>query len=257
MEESQRTFLASRQAVLTFDAPGQVQVDPGKGPFSFQGDFFWLQVTQLDLESPAEDSRHSWQVIDFQHLLLARFNVTLQGTEEEGGSPPKRIQRRDGSHDRHAETRQVLIGKETSDITTSSFLVPKCPSLLHQDAVCPSEAAQGCTLQHRLPSAQHEHRSSADRVYPLLARARHNKPKPFYQEQQRACVFSRASSSWQQLAGEDISMSSLRRTGTEEGGSHLALWLPLPIEKGHQDRNTAPALRHPGRMTSCDGVTLQ
>lgn len=70
--------------MLTFDVPGQVQVDPGKGPFSFQRDFLWLQVTHLDLESPAEDSRHSWQVIDFEHLLLARFSVTLQGTEEGG-----------------------------------------------------------------------------------------------------------------------------------------------------------------------------
>lgn len=79
----QRTFLRSRQAVLTFDVPGKVQADPGKARFSFQGDLVWLQVTHLDLESLAEDSRHSWQVIDFQHLLLARFDVTLQGVGEE------------------------------------------------------------------------------------------------------------------------------------------------------------------------------
>lgn len=71
--------------MLTFDVPGKVQADPGKACLSFQGDFVWLQVTHLDLESLAEDSRHSWQVIDFQHLLLARFNVTLQGVGEEGG----------------------------------------------------------------------------------------------------------------------------------------------------------------------------
>lgn len=83
------TFLGSRQAVLTFDVPGQVQVDPGKAPLSFQGDFFWFQVTHLDLESPAEDSRHSWQVIDLQHLLLARSKVTLHSTGEEGGNATK------------------------------------------------------------------------------------------------------------------------------------------------------------------------
>lgn len=86
---NQETFLGSRQAVLTFDIPGQVQVDPGKAPLSFQGDFLWFQVTHLDLESPAEDSRHSWQVIDFQDLLLACSNVTLQSVGEERGNATK------------------------------------------------------------------------------------------------------------------------------------------------------------------------
>lgn len=87
--KNQGTFLGSRQAVLTFDVPGKVQVDPGEAPLSFQGDLFWLQVTHLDLESPAEDSRHSRQVIDFEHLFLARSNVTLQGVGEEGGNATK------------------------------------------------------------------------------------------------------------------------------------------------------------------------
>lgn len=96
--------------MLTFDVPGQVQGDPGEDPLSFQGNFCWLQVTHLDLESPAEDSRHSWHVIDFQHLLLARSDVTLQGAGEEGGNALKRVCWRDSSHDRHAEKRcQVLI----------------------------------------------------------------------------------------------------------------------------------------------------
>ena len=70
----------------------------------------------MDLESPAEGSRHSWQVIDFQDLLLARSNVTLQGVGEEGGNEPKRVWWRDGSDDRYAEKRrQVLIYKKVSD----------------------------------------------------------------------------------------------------------------------------------------------
>lgn len=103
--KKQGILLGSRQAVLTFDVPGQVQVDPGKAPLSFQGDFFWLQVTRLDLESPAEDSRHSWQVIDFEHLLLARSNVALQGVGEERRNVPKRVWWKDGSDDRDAEMR--------------------------------------------------------------------------------------------------------------------------------------------------------
>lgn len=94
------------QAVLTFDVPGQVQEDPGKGPLSFQGDFFRFQMTHLDLESPTEDSRHSRQVIDFQHLLLARFNVALQSMGAEGGNAPERVWWRDGPGSRQAERRR-------------------------------------------------------------------------------------------------------------------------------------------------------
>lgn len=103
VEKKKGILLGSRQAVLTFDVPRQVQVDPGKAPLSFQGDFFWLQVTRLDLESPAEDSRHSWQVIDFEHLLLARSNVALQGMGGERRNVPKRIWWK--ADDRHAEMR--------------------------------------------------------------------------------------------------------------------------------------------------------
>lgn len=84
MGEKQETFLGPGTA-LTFDIPGQIQVDPGKAPLSFQGEFLWLQVTHLDLESLAEDSRHSRQVGDFQYLLFARSDVTLQGVGQEGG----------------------------------------------------------------------------------------------------------------------------------------------------------------------------
>lgn len=44
------------------------------------------------------------------------------------------------------QDRFSYIRKLISDITTSSFLGSKRPSLLHQDAVCLSEASQGCPL---------------------------------------------------------------------------------------------------------------
>ena len=76
-------------------------------------------MTHLDPESPAEDSRHSWQVTDFQHLLLVRSNVTLQSTAEQGGNASERVGWKDGSHDTHAEkNRQVLLYKKTSDHST-------------------------------------------------------------------------------------------------------------------------------------------
>ena len=104
--------------MLTADVPGQVQADPGKGPFSSQGDACWFQVTHLNLQSPAEDSRHSWQVTDFEHLLLARSNVTLQGMGDKRGNAPKSVWWGDGSGDRHTEKRkQLLLWKKTSDNT--------------------------------------------------------------------------------------------------------------------------------------------
>jgi len=76
-------------------------------------------MTHLEPESPAEDSRHSWQVADFQHLLLARSNVTLHSTAEQGGNASERVCWKDGSHDRRAEkNRQVLPYQKTSDNIT-------------------------------------------------------------------------------------------------------------------------------------------
>ena len=74
-----------RRAVPTFDVPGQVHSDHGKGCFSFQVDIIWVQFCSFKLESPAEGSWYSWHVREFQHLLLTRCNEALQGCKKREG----------------------------------------------------------------------------------------------------------------------------------------------------------------------------
>ncbi len=142
--------------MLTFDVPGQVQADPGKAPLSFQGNFFWLQVSHSDLESPAEASRHSRQVRDFENFPRARSNVTLQSAGEEGGNAPKRLWWRDGSDDRHAaKRRHVLQAQKGSD--NMAFWPSSVPKL--------TSPAPGCTVSFRGLLRLHSHSTAC----PLLS----------------------------------------------------------------------------------------
>lgn len=75
----------SQQTVLTCQHPGSVLGNPREGPLSLQDDLCRFQMSHFDLESPAEGSQLSWQMIDFEHLLLARCKETLQGQERRKG----------------------------------------------------------------------------------------------------------------------------------------------------------------------------